>query len=149
MNTLRVSLLGSLVAVAFSLASPVAAAADVECLPEVSDGWIRVPPAGIPVLAGFGTITNACDTAVTLVSGSSPGFEDVSIHETRFDDGMARMRAIPRLVVPAGDSVTLKPGGLHMMLMKPRATPVAGDQVRIDLQLEDGRKISGDFRIRK
>lgn len=149
MNTLRVSLLCALVAVAFSLQSPTAAAADVECLPEISDGWIRVPPAAIPVLAGFGTIHNACDAAVTVVSGSSPGFDDVSIHETRFEDGMARMRAIPRLVIPAGDSVTLKPGGLHMMLMKPRATPVAGDQVRIDLQLEDGRKISGDFRIRK
>lgn len=149
MNTLRVSRLALLVAVAFSLVSPVAAAADVECLPEINDGWIRVPPAAIPVLAGFGTIDNACDTPVTVVSGSSPGFANVSIHETRFEDGMARMRSIPQLVVPAGGSVTLKPGGLHMMLMKPKATPVAGDEVRIDLQLEDGRTISGDFHVRK
>ncbi|KIQ98123.1 copper chaperone PCu(A)C [Lysobacter sp. A03] len=149
MNTLRVSLLCSLVAVAFSLVSPVAAAADAECLPKINDGWIRVPPANIPVLAGFGAIANPCDTGMTVVSGSSPGFDDVSIHETRFEDGIAKMRAIPKLTVPAGESVTLKPGGLHMMLMKPKRTPVAGDVIRIDFKLDDGRTVSGDFEIRK
>lgn len=149
MNTIRVSLLPLMVAVAFSLASPSAPAAAPECAPKIDDGWIRVPPAAIPVLAGFGTIDNACDTPATVVSGSSPAFADVSIHETRFEDGMARMRAIPRLAVPAGGSTTLEPGGLHMMLMKPKATPVAGDVIRIDFELEDGRTISGDFEVRK
>lgn len=149
MNIIRVCLLAPIVAAAFSLASPIASAAGAECVPQVKDGWIRVPPARIPVLAGFGTIDNACDTSATVVSGTSPDFDDVSIHETRFEDGMAKMRSIPKLVVPAGDSATLKPGGLHMMLMKPKAMPVAGDVIRIDFQLEDGRSISGDFEVRK
>ncbi len=149
MNTIRVSMLSLMVAMAFSLAPPVASAAGAQCAPVVTDGWIRVPPAAIPVLAGFATVVNDCAATATVVSASSDGFADVSIHETRFEDGMARMRSIPKLVVPARGSTTLKPGGLHMMLMKPKATPVAGDVIRIDFQLEDGRSIAGDFEVRK
>ncbi len=149
MNTIRVSLFALVVAMAFSLASPSASASGPECVPRITDGWIRVPPAAIPVLAGFGTLENGCDASVTVVSGSSANFADVSIHETRFEDGMAKMRSIPKLVVPAGGSITLKPGGLHMMLMQPKATPVVGDVIRIDFTLEDGRTITGDFTVRK
>lgn len=149
MNTIRVSLLPVMVAVAFSLAPLPASADTAGCVPQITDGWIRVPPAAIPVLAGFGTIDNSCDTPQTVVAGSSPDFAEVSIHETRFEDGMAKMRAVPELVVPAGGSTTLKPGGLHMMLMQPRAIPMAGDVIRIDFQLEDGRTIPGDFEVRK
>ncbi len=149
MNTIRVSLLPVLVAMAFSLAPSAASASAVQCLPVVRDGWIRVPPAAIPVLAGFATLGNDCATAATIVAGSSAAFEEVSIHETRFEDGMAKMRAIPRLAVPAGGSTTLKPGGLHLMLMKPKTAPAAGDVIRIDFTLDDGRTMSGDFVVRK
>lgn len=149
MKTIRVSFLPLLVAAAFSLAPPFASAAKIECIPQISDGWIRVPPAAISVLAGFGTIKNDCQAPATVVSGSSPYFADVSIHETRFENGMAKMRSIPKLAVPAGGSTTLKPGGLHMMLMQPKAAPVAGDVIRIDFQLDDGRTMSGDFEVRK
>lgn len=149
MNTIRVSLLPVLVAMAFSIAPQAAFAASAQCVPEVKDGWIRVPPAAIPVLAGFATLSNDCGAATTIVAGSSAAFDDVSIHETRFEDGMAKMRAIPKLAVPAGGSTTLKPGGLHLMLMKPKTAPAAGDVIRIDFTLEDGRTMSGDFEVRK
>lgn len=149
MNTPRVFLLPLMVAVAFSLA-PVSASADTAaCVPQITDGWVRMPPMAMPMLAGFGTIGNACDAPSTVVSGSSPDFADVSIHETRFEDGMAKMREVPKLVVPAGGSATLKPGGLHMMLMQPHTAPAMGDVIRIDFQLEDGRTIQGDFEVRK
>ena len=149
MNTIRVSLLPVLVAMAFSIAPPAAAGTSAQCVPIVKDGWIRVPPAGIPVLAGFGTLANDCAAAVTFVAGSSAAFADVSIHETRFEDGMAKMRSIPKLAVPAGGSTTLKPGGLHLMLTQPKKAPVAGDVIRIDFKLEDGRTVPGDFVVRK
>jgi copper(I)-binding protein len=42
----------------------------------------------------------------------------------------------------------LEPGGMHLMLMQPAMTPVVGDHVRIDLRLQDGRRIQGDFVVR-
>src|SRR5690606_14458367 len=104
MNTIRGSLLPALVVMAFSIAPQAAFAASAQGVPEVKDGWIRVPPAAIPVLAGFATLSNDCGAATTIVAGSSAAFDDVSIHETRFEDGMAKMRAIPKLAVPAGGS---------------------------------------------
>ena len=67
---------------------------------------------------GYLTITNGGDSADRLVSISAEGFDEVSLHETTTDDmGVARMSHIDGLDLPAGETVTLKPGGLHIMFM--------------------------------
>ena len=55
---------------------------------------------------------------IIIVGASSPQFEMVEIHRTEIVDGMARMIPQDRLPVPAGGSVTLEPGGLHLMLIQ-------------------------------
>jgi copper(I)-binding protein len=41
----------------------------------------------------------------------------VEIHAMKMDGGVMTMNAVPRLTVPAGKPVELKPGGYHVMLM--------------------------------
>ena len=150
MNTLRVLLTVVLLVVFFAAATFVATpAAAADCRPVVTDGWLRMPPVSMPMLAGFGTIRNDCAEAVTVVAAGSPAFADVSVHETRIVDGVSRMRAMPELVIPPGASVTLAPGGLHLMLMQPRAGLQAGDKVGIDFELKDGGVLHGQFEVRK
>ena len=118
------------------------------CAPVVKDGWLRLPPTAMPMLAGFGRIENPCRAPVAVVGVESDAFGDVSLHETRVVDGVSRMRAIPKLPVAAGKNATLQPGGLHLMLMQPRAPLKAGDAVDVRLRLEDGRTITGRFVVR-
>ncbi len=119
-----------------------------DCVPLVEAGWVRQPPMPMPMMAGFATIRNPCATAVAIVSASSPAFGSVELHETTRVDGVSRMRHVESLEVPAGGSATLAPGGLHLMLMQPRATPALGDPVEIELQLADGRRVRAGFEVR-
>ena len=105
-------------------------------------------PVAMPMTAGFGRIENRCPTPVTIVGASSAAFDDVSLHETRVIDGVSRMRAVPELVVPANGTMTLQPGGLHLMLMQPRAPLQAGRRIEIDFALKGGGTLRGELVVR-
>lgn len=115
------------------------------CTPTVADGWVRMAP-GMPMAAAFAVLRNPCARTVEVVGTSSPAFGDVSLHETRIEGGMSRMRAVERVAVPAGGTVELRPGGLHVMLMAPRGTPAA--RVRVEFLLADGRRVAADLPVR-
>lgn len=120
-----------------------------ECAPQVREGWLRLPPGKMPMLAGFGRIENRCPTPVTIIGVSSPAFADTSLHETRIVDGVSRMRALPELRLAPGDAVVLKPGGLHLMLMQPNAALKPGSKVVVEFELKDGGTLRGEFVVRK
>lgn len=131
---------------AASAATPVPATP--ACL-SLEDGWIRMPPAPRPMLAGFGRIENGCATEQALVAVRSPRFGEVSLHETRLVDGVSRMREIERLPLAAGAGAVLQPGGLHLMLMQPDAALAEGERVPLVLVLEGGREIPATLTVRK
>ncbi|RZA34654.1 MAG: copper chaperone PCu(A)C [Lysobacteraceae bacterium] len=120
-----------------------------ECAPVMKDGWIRLPPVAMPMMAGFGRIANPCAMPVVIVSASSPAFGEVSIHETRTVDGVNRMREVEHLRLAPDDAATLKPGGLHLMLMQPRAPLKEGSKVVVEFKLQDGRTILSELIVRK
>lgn len=120
-----------------------------ECTPQVRDGWIRLTPVKMPMMAGFGRIENRCPAPVTITGVRSPAFADVSLHETRIVDGVSRMRALPELrIVPEGAAV-LKPGGMHLMLMQPRAPLKEGSRVVVEFTLKDGGVLRGELEVRR
>jgi periplasmic copper chaperone A len=120
-----------------------------ECAPAMKEGWVRLPPAAMPMMAGFGRIANPCPMPAVIVSASSPAFGEVSIHETRNVDGVNRMRELEQLRIAPDDSATLKPGGLHLMLMQPRAPLKEGSKVVVNFKLQDGREILSELVVRK
>jgi copper(I)-binding protein len=136
-------------AVALLLTAAALQASAKECAPAMKEGWVRLPPAAMPMMAGFGRIANPCPMPVVIVSASSPAFGDVSIHETRNVDGVNRMREIEQLRIAPDDSATLKPGGLHLMLMQPRAPLKEGSKVVVNFKLQDGREILSELVVRK
>lgn len=138
----------AVVLLAVALAAAVAPGCSRECSPRVVDGWVRSGPPSMPMMAGFGRIENTCGAAVAVVSAHSAQFEAVELHETRIEDGVSRMRAVPRLEIAAGDAATLAPGGLHLMLVRPLAPLSAGERVEIEFALEDGRRVAGTFEVR-
>lgn len=134
---------------ALLLAATALQAGAKECLPSMKEGWVRLPPAAMPMMAGFGRITNQCPSPMVIVSASSPAFGDVSLHETRNVDGVNRMRELDQLrIAPDGDAI-LKPGGMHLMLMQPRAPLKEGSKVVVSFKLQDGREILSELVVRK
>lgn len=140
---------------AFALAASVAFAAftaapafAADCLPKVEGAWIRMPPAGLPMMAGYARISNPCKGALAIVAAHSGAFADTSLHETRVEGGMSRMRATPALRLAPGGSAVLEPGGFHLMLMDPVKPLHAGDRVEVEFTLEDGRRFSVPFEAR-
>jgi copper(I)-binding protein len=127
--------------------APAALARD--CRPKVSQGWVRLPPGKMPMMAGFGRIANGCATPVTIVGAKSPSFESVELHETRSVDGVSRMRHLPELRLAPDAAATLKPGGMHLMLMKPKAALKPGSKVVVEFELAGGGSLLGEFEVRK
>ena len=76
------------------------------------------PIPGRDMSAGFLVLTNNTGAELRITSVTSPQFGLVEIHETTLEDGVARMREVPVLVVPARGSVTLERGVKHLMLMR-------------------------------
>ena len=120
-----------------------------DCAPRVVDGWIRSGPPAMPMHAGFGRIENGCAAPLAITGASSDAFDRVSLHRTTLDArGTSRMRAVPALVVPANDTATLAPGGLHLMLEGARQPLEPGQRIPIAFSLRDGGILRGEFEVR-
>lgn len=136
--------LRSLLTAALLLTGPGFAAGTLE----VRDGWIRSAPPGATMLAGYGTLHNAGDSALTIRSATATGFADTSLHESVLVGDVSRMQALDVVMIEAGASVAFQPGGKHIMLMDPANAPKLGDQVTIRFDLADGSSQSASFTVR-
>jgi copper(I)-binding protein len=87
----------------------------------------------------FMTITNNGDKDVTLVGGSSPIAGIVEIHEV-INGSMQPMAN--GLVIPAGESVKLRMGGYHVMLLELDRALKAGEEVEVTLRFSDGTELT-------
>ena len=74
---------------------------------------------GQPVGGGFLVIINHGGEADRLVSVTAPSVsDDVQLHEMAIENDVMKMRQLADgSAVPAGGTVGLKPGGLHVMFM--------------------------------
>ncbi len=77
-----------------------------------------------------------------IINATSPASDVVELHTHVNDQGVMRMRRIPEIKLPAGASVDLKPGGLHVMLIGLRRDLKIGEQVDVTLEFNDGSRTS-------
>jgi periplasmic copper chaperone A len=127
----------TLIAAFFSLASAATLAAGPAPV-TVSDPYARAVPPGQPNSGVFMTLTNPSKEAHALVSAQSPAAKKVELHTTVKEGEMMKMRPVDRIEVPAGGTVKLMPGGLHVMLIGLNGALAAGDDVDLTLSFEDG-----------
>ena len=83
----------------------------------VEDAWSRERPDGAIVGGAFVTIHNKEGERDRLVAASSPIADRVEIHTTVMQGGVMSMLRQEELIIPAGETVVMKPGGFHIMLM--------------------------------
>jgi periplasmic copper chaperone A len=82
---------------------------------EVSSAWARATPAKAENGVAFLTIRTP--TPDRLVSVSSPVAKKAELHSMEMAGMVMKMRPMSSLDIPAGQPITLKPGGEHIMLM--------------------------------
>ncbi len=103
----------------------------------VDNAWARATAPGQPVAGAFMDLTAAED--MTLTRAESPAAQTVELHTMRMEDGVMVMRPVKEIALPRGRTVSLKPGGLHIMLIGLKAPLVAGEKAPIRLVLKDGK----------
>lgn len=104
----------------------------------VTAPWARATVPGQDSTAAYMQLKSARNA--TLLSAESPAAKKTEIHEMKMEGTVMRMSAIPKLDLPAGKSVELKPGGYHVMLTGLKQPLKKGDVVQIQLRFEEGDK---------
>ncbi|WP_374352587.1 copper chaperone PCu(A)C [Chitinimonas sp.] len=123
----------SLLIAAAVLLAPAALCADVT----VSNAWIRATVPGQPVSGAYFDIT--AKKATRLVKVETPAAGLVQLHEMRTESGVMKMRQIDSISLPAGQTVSLAPSKMHVMLMNiPEPLTEGSKQTMILTFVEDG-----------
>jgi copper(I)-binding protein len=103
----------------------------------ISAPFSRASLPNAPVGGGYLTIENTGTEPDRLVSASSLAASDTQIHEMGMEGDVMKMRRLPvGLVIAPGETVTLAPGGLHIMLMGLKSPLKEGDTLTITLTFE-------------
>lgn len=104
---------------------------------ELTAGFTKAMLPGQPVGGGFITITNKGGEDDRLVSATSSQAGEVQLHEMAMEGDVMKMRQLnDGIAIPAGQTVELKPGGLHLMFFKVSEPFVEGATVKVTLTFE-------------
>jgi copper(I)-binding protein len=110
----------------------------------VEGAFARAVPEGVRASAAYMTLVNAGDADDRLIAAEAPFAARVELHTHLMEDGVAKMREVEGgIPVPAGESVTLEPGGLHVMLMGLSAPLAEGETAPLTLRVRIGRRDRG------
>ncbi|HST44229.1 MAG TPA: copper chaperone PCu(A)C [Luteimonas sp.] len=116
---------------------------------DVALPWARAVPPGAPVAAGYLTIRNRGTHQDRLVSVRTSSAERVEIHAMRMEDGVARMRALADgLPIPPGATVSVAPGGYHLMFITPGTAFTAGGEAQVTLVFAEAGELQVVFEVR-
>ena len=86
--------------------------------------------------AGFMTIRNNGSQPDRLLSASTPAARVVELHTHIREGDVMRMRPVNDIPVPPGQTVHLRPGGLHVMLIGLTGPLERGASVPLTLRFE-------------
>ncbi|MBL0900373.1 MAG: copper chaperone PCu(A)C [Reyranella sp.] len=139
----------NLLAAALVLAALPAAAHDYKLgTLEIATPWTRATAPTARSGGGFMTIINKGTTADRLVAARSNASAKVEIHEMKMDGSVMRMRELEQgLEIPPGATVTLKPGGFHIMFMELKAPFAVNGKVPLTLVFEKAGSIDVEMKV--
>jgi copper(I)-binding protein len=117
----------------------------------VDDAWVRQPAAGQTNSAAYGVITNGTDGEVTLVGASTDSVpvDSIEIHETLVDDEgvMSMQEREDGFTIESGGSLTLEPGGPHVMMLGIDPAELTGDiELTFDFDGADPVTVTAELR---
>lgn len=116
---------------------------------QVDGAFARAVPPGQTNSASFMTLSNQGDEHHALAGAESDAAKVVELHTHLMEEGMMKMRRVDKIDLPAGETVKLEPGGLHIMLIGLERQLSPGEDVDITLVFEDGSRSSTKAPVKK
>ena len=115
---------------------------------EVSEAWTRQTPPRARAGGAYARITNTGDESDTLIAASAPFAGRIEIHEMAVTDGVMTMRELEDgLPIPPGETVELRPGSFHVMLLDMTEPPTEGGTVPLTLVFERAGGVTVDLPV--
>lgn len=137
--------LKSIGAFALALVLFTAATAMAEEAVKVSNAWVRATMPGQKVAGAYMELQSAA--GAVLVAAHSPVAGFVEIHFMTMEAGVMKMRPVERLGLPAGKTVKLEPGGIHLMLVNIKKPLRQGEKVPLTLIVEKADKTGTEVKV--
>lgn len=118
---------------------------------QISEVWSRQSPAMARAGAVFMVIENRGKASDVLAGASTAVCEVVELHESVMENDVMTMRPVEggRIEIPGGASVTLKPGGLHVMLIGLTGALEPGESFELVLEFEKSGLVSVEVEVRE
>ena len=99
---------------------------------DMISGVIHKAPPGSNVNVGYGILKNNTDKDIILKSFRSPVFDNTEAHTMEYSDvGIAKMRHLKELMIPANGELSLESGGLHLMFIGKRRDIKVDEEIMI------------------
>ena len=115
---------------------------------EISGAFTRATLPNAPVGAGYLTITNKGTSDDRLLAATSPAAGMTQIHEMKLEGDVMKMTELTDgVVVPAGGTVTLAPGGLHIMFMDLTQPVVQDTTIPVTLTFEKAGTVEVELAV--
>ncbi|MBN8512035.1 MAG: copper chaperone PCu(A)C [Rickettsiales bacterium] len=116
----------------------------------IEKAWARKPIGSNNNSAAYMKITNSSAQPITILGATASNVaNNVELHKSYVDEqGVSRMAALDKLVIPAHTTVELSPNGIHIMLIDLKKTLEEGSKIEITLQIENSNPIKFKALIR-
>tara|TARA_R110002110_G_scaffold85816_6_gene223988 strand:+ start:26669 stop:27133 length:465 start_codon:yes stop_codon:yes gene_type:complete len=130
----------TLLLVGFGFA-PVTASAQERNTVQIVEPWARASIGTSRPAAAYLTAQNKGRETVWLVGVETPVAVRAEIHRIIRDGDVLSMQSAGDVEIPPAGSVTLAPGGLHVMLMNLRQPIVRGSEFPLVLRFSNGERL--------
>ena len=113
---------------------------------EISSPWSRALPPTAHNGALFLTVKNQGQPD-QLIAARSDIADTLELHTHVHENGLMKMRQVHEMDVPAGETLELKPGGHHIMLIGLRQPLREGMHFPVELEFAKGGKFQLDAEV--
>lgn len=108
----------------------------------VSKVFARATPGPVRTGAAYLQLRNTGDSPLALTQIRGTVAERIELHEMTMENGTHKMRQIDHLMIPAGGTVSLRPGAHHVMLIGLAAPLVEGESFPLTLHFDTGLEMT-------
>ncbi len=116
---------------------------------EVCDVWTRPKTQSSTAGGVFLTLKNTDKKEAFLISASTPIAARVELHDHIMENDVMKMREVPSIAIPAGGTVKLQPGGLHVMFFGVKQALKPGDTFPLTLNFKNTKSITVQVSVMK
>jgi periplasmic copper chaperone A len=141
------AVLAALTIVQLFAVPPACADYDVGAI-HIAQPWARATPKGARSGAGYLTVTNNGTTPERLNCVSDDASAKCQIHSMTMENGVMKMRPVEGgLEIKPGETVMLKPSGIHVMFLELKHPLEPGKAVEAILQFDTAGTVKVEFPI--